>query len=305
MLAIKLVPRLTSSRQPLLKTFHRHFRLSSSLLAKHFKETENEFAHRVLTLAGVSNIVKPEDLTTLLTKPAPTSLDPLLLSKSWHSCPIDELFAGLESVIIFCKSFNVQISDKKFDALIDAFTDRRYELTDDQLAAALKLLMILPPTPSRNTRNYWDLWLAIEQVCLDRCPDWDLDKRLLFTDHFYQLNLGRTSKLTYQVVMRMGRNIRKLPKEQLLQMAFFLNITRSPIDEIIDIERNLLRSMDQMTIDEVSVVCMAFFKTETRIRSPAVLAKLYEKLKVNLSTIDNIPLVNIFKVRFLKFFYNN
>lgn len=298
MLSIKLLPRLINTGQPFLKSCQRHFRLSSTCFAKQFKETENEFAHRVLALAGISNIVKPEDLTPFLTKQLSdqTLLNPLL-AKDWRECSIDELFAGLESVTIFCKNFNIQISDKKFNELVDAFADRRYELSDDQLLASLKLLMVLPETPHRNTRNYWDLWLAIEQVCLERLPDWDLGKRLLFTDHFYQLNLGRTSKLTYQVVMKMGRNIPKLPKDQLLQMLFYLNVTRSPIDEMIDIERNLIKSMDAMTIDEVSVICMGFFKTQTRIRNPVVLEKLYDKLRANLSTVDNIPLVNIFKVR--------
>lgn len=296
MFTIKILPQIICFRQNVF-SFHRHFRITSASFAKIFKEGENEFAHRVLESAGVQNLLKQHELIPFINKKfhPETSID-ALLSKNWDECDISEIMSDLESIITYCKTFDVQISDKKFDKFIDTFADRRFELTDDQLLDALKLLKFLPETPSKHTRNYWDLWLAIEQVCLERYHHWDINKRLLTTDHFYQLNLGRSSKLSYDVAIRMGRKIPQLPKEQLLQLMFLLNVTRSAITEMIDIEVNLARSLHRMTIDEVAVVCMGFFKTETRIRDPIVLKLIYEKLKANLDTIESIPLVNIFKV---------
>uniref|UniRef100_A0A336M7Y5 CSON011754 protein n=2 Tax=Culicoides sonorensis TaxID=179676 RepID=A0A336M7Y5_CULSO len=291
---LKNLYRLKITRTSAWVPYCRYLHKTHIFFDKNFKETENEFAHRILASAGVSNMLKQEDLYSLFTS-SNKSIDSIL-TKNFQECSIDQLMTYMVLVAKYCMDNNIQISDRKFDGIVDCLADRRFELNDEQLIKGLKLLMILPKTPSKHTRNYWDLWLAFEQVCLERCQNWDVDKRLFFTDIFYQLNLGRTTKLTYNVVMRMGRNIPKLSKNHLLQMLFFLNITRQPIEEMINIELNFIKSIDHMTIGEVSVICMGFFKTETRIRNPELLRKLYEKLKANLSSIDNIPLVNIFKV---------
>ncbi|XP_063699937.1 FAST kinase domain-containing protein 5, mitochondrial-like [Culicoides brevitarsis] len=283
---------------PLVTTFQRGFRFQiSCLYARTFNHFQNDYGRNVLMSIPAPNMLKLEELSPFLQKPAPErdSLTQILASKDWKSCSTEELYAGLESVATYCREYDLQISETCFDEIIDAFADRRHEFSDEILLDLLKLLMILPTTPSKNTRNYWDLWLAIEDVCLARVRSWDLGKRLLYVDHFHSLGLGKTSKLTHNVVMRMGRNIPKLPKDLFLQLLFFLNVTRDPIDEMIDIEKNWIHSMDDMTIEEVGVVCTGLFKTKTRIRDIRVLKKLYAKLHRHLDTVDSMTLSNILK----------
>lgn len=272
----------------------RTFKVTSTCFKKIFRETENETAYQVLKDLNINTIIKENDIDRLLVK-FDINVASNFLDKNWHTVSIDDLMQGLFDVVSYCRKTEVQISDTKFDSIVDAITERRYEFTDNQLMDLLKSLMILPETPTKHTRNFWDIWLAIEEVNVDRMSDVNYPKRFLIADHYYRLNLGRTTHYTYRTLVHFGRHARTLPKDQLLHMIFLLNIMRKPLENMVDVEKNWIKLVDDMSIQENALMCMGFFKTQTRIKDPELVAKLYEKLRENLNTIESIPLVNCLK----------
>lgn len=79
---------------------------------------------------------------------------------------------------------------------------------------------------------------------------------------------------------------------------FYLNLSRKATASMFDIEVRFIHYFDELSIDEIGVICIGFFKTETRIHNSKLLEKIYRRTIDSIDDIKGITLVNILKVSF-------
>ncbi|TMW41464.1 hypothetical protein DOY81_013452 [Sarcophaga bullata] len=85
---------------------------------------------------------------------------------------------------------------------------------------------------------------------------------------------------------------------QLVQTMFLCNIMRRTVFDMFDFEANvnLAKCAHEMTLAELGVMSMGFFKTQTPIRNQELLGYLYRRLIDELHTVDDITFVAVLKV---------
>lgn len=285
---------LRTPNRPGLAT--RFIQTTATSNAKLFVDNENRYAHRILQANDLYNVVRrqPQDDGEPLTHQSTTLLD---FPKDWTAVDHPTTLRHFSSIAQFCRDNSLCISDPRFDAFVDHFTSVCFELDDKSLLAALGLLAHLPQTARLNTRNFAELWSVLDDACVERILRWDTDTILLVCDHWYVLNLGKVNKFNWQAVKKLGRKLRKLDTHHLVQAMFYCNLLRSPVVEMIDFEMGLAQRIDGMSLDEVAVMCMGFFKTQTSLKSVDLIGEIYRRLMAEVDTVQDISFVNIMKVR--------
>ncbi|KAH8324087.1 hypothetical protein KR074_002890 [Drosophila pseudoananassae] len=261
------------------------------LPARIFADRENQFAHNILTES-----LKPYQILRPLQEDRQRPrTDGFLQSPSSDASPAD-LFENFLGLVQYCAGQDLQISDARFDGFLRCYCEQLHRLTDDQLLGSLRALCELPVPESTKTRNYMELWNTLDIECCRRIERWNSARLLLVSDAWYRLGLVRIGEYVWLALKKLGRRLRKLPPEQLVQAMFLCNLLRRPVFEMFDFELNLARCVDQMTLAELGVMAMGFFKTQTPIRNPELLSQIYERLGQELDTVEDIPLVALLKV---------
>uniref|UniRef100_W8BT31 FAST kinase domain-containing protein 5 n=1 Tax=Ceratitis capitata TaxID=7213 RepID=W8BT31_CERCA len=271
------------------------FHLESANAAKLFVDRENKHAHDVLV-----NSLKPyqifryeESVENVLQS---SELPELVSTANFTNVNMEELFNAFNELAQYCIHTNTCISDKRFEQFCQYFCEQTHHLNDEQLLATLRLLSKLPEEASVRELNYMQLWNNLDVECCRRIERWSSDQLLLICDAWYTLNLARFAEFVWEALRKLGRKIRRMSPEHLVQAMFYCNVLRRSVFEMFDFEVNLARHIDNMSLQELGVMAMGFFKTQTPIRNPELLDHLFKRLIANIETVEDITLVSILKV---------
>lgn len=266
------------------------------LSAKLFNDTENQYAHQILksidknsVFKGLTDHVEVDDF----------EFDQICREKTWSGKSYDFIVESFQTIANYSKKNQITISDERFDLLIDVIIDNLMKFSDEQVLTIFRNLTIFPETDSINSRNFIEIWSALDDVCVDRIKNWDVEQLLYVADLWYALRLAKTCKYTWQMQKRIDRKLKKLPSHQLVQTMFYVNLCRKPVLDMFHLEFNFNSTIDQMSLGEISVMAMGFFKTETPLRNQILISEIYKRTMNEVSSLHNIGLVNILKVCFL------
>ncbi|XP_023162965.1 FAST kinase domain-containing protein 5, mitochondrial [Drosophila hydei] len=286
---------VVAQRSPRL-LLHRDIRSMPVLYAKVFVEFENQHAHSILSDSlKPYKIVRPSDWLKTTSTDTHNDAPMRVLEPSKNAQPV-ELYVDFQALVQYCAHTSIQISDDRFSDFIAIYCAELHKLSDDQLLGTLLCLQQLPTPVSTKVANYMELWNTLDIECCRRIERWPSSQLLLVSDAWYQLGLARIGEFVWLALRRLGRKIRKMPPEQLVQSMFLCNLLRRPVFEMFDFELNLTQCIHQMTLKELGVMAMGFFKTQTPIRSTELLQQFYTRLEAELDTVENITLVSLLKI---------
>ncbi|KAH8303952.1 hypothetical protein KR044_005600, partial [Drosophila immigrans] len=275
---------------------YRGIRTAPTLPARHFVDSENQYAHSIL--AGSLKpyqIARTLDLFNSKAAVVGAVAPQHVLAPREHRPPAD-LYKDLLALVQFCAQTETQISDERFAGFVRLYCEQLHCLSDEEVIGSLRSLQQLPVPESTKAANYMELWNTLDIECCRRIERWSTAQLLLASDAWYQLGLVRIGEFVWLALRKLGRKLRKMPPEQLVQSMFLCNLLRRPVFEMFDFEQNLAQCVQQMTLPELGVMAMGFFKTQTQIRNPELLQQLFDRLTAQLDTVEDITLVALLKV---------
>lgn len=273
------------------------FHLNHASTAKLFVDRENKHAHDVLVQSLKPYQIFRLDTITQPANAADTPEIPALVSASDLShITFEEFFDTFNALAHYCIMTNTCISDNRFEQFCQFFCEQTHKLNDEQLLSVLRLLSQLPTEATVREPNYMQLWNNLDVECCRRIERWSSDELLLVCDAWYTMHLARASEFVWEALRKLGRKIRRMQPEQLLQAMFYCNVLRRPVFEMFDFEVNVARFVDTMSLQELGVMSMGFFKTQTPIRNPELLDHLFKRLIAEIQIVDDITLVSLLKV---------
>uniref|UniRef100_A0A182KFJ5 RAP domain-containing protein n=1 Tax=Anopheles christyi TaxID=43041 RepID=A0A182KFJ5_9DIPT len=285
-------------RTPCLPRFSR-FHVSASAAVKKYTQSENDYASSVLR-----NVRLKENVTGRETIQEGSSIkldDVLPVAEQWCGSDPEKVLQLLHHIVERVQrdageTESATLEDARLAGFVQTFVRNVPNLTDDQLSRALGTLGTLDEIKSIYEPNYLSLWTALDGECLVRVTDWNVDRLLHFADQWYPLRLVKQGKFVHKAIWKISNRLRKLSPEQLVRTVFYINLTRVPVENMMDIEVNFQQNFDTFTIDNIAVLCMGFFKTETPIRGSELLERIYQKVTSELATVEDIALTAILKL---------
>lgn len=273
---------------------------SGTVGAKKFSDTENDYAHGILQqqqqVSPVAAGIGGHSLSVHRVMTVGKQVDFGEVS-DWKAYSAREVLDWFHRVVDACKQDGLCVSDERFDGFVEAMVGRMEQLTDEEIVEVLHLLArIGPETAAVDTRNFVELWNAADRVCLSRVPKWNTEKLLYMADQWYPLRVAKIGRFVGKAVWKTSSRLRKLPRDQLVRAVFYINLTRTPVENMIDIELNLKNNFFDFEIDDIAILCMGFFKTETPIRSVELIERIYQLTIHHSKDIKDISLAAILKV---------
>ncbi|XP_063635957.1 uncharacterized protein LOC134806578 [Cydia splendana] len=275
-----------------LRNDYKQVHTSKIMGIKMFMEHENLYAYSIMESNGYAAKLKSEVQTV------PVAKDQFnhLIQQDWCKKSLQELFALLPSLGTYCSEHGLCISNKIFDSFIDNLTDNIKHATDEELKGLFHSLVKWPETESIRTRNYIEVWAALDDECLKRHRDWSVDQMLSFLSLFYLLNVTRASDYVTKSLQRITNKVQQLTPQQLVQAMFYISANRKSPHDMHNLEVHLENNFSQFSIDELAIMSMGFFKSKTPIRSMALMERIIDKIIEQSSDVHEVSLAALLKV---------
>uniref|UniRef100_A0A182Q0T6 RAP domain-containing protein n=1 Tax=Anopheles farauti TaxID=69004 RepID=A0A182Q0T6_9DIPT len=188
------------------------------------------------------------------------------------------------------------LQDARHSEFVARFVRLVPQFSDEQLARTLDTLAAIEEVRSIYDPHYLSLWTTLDSECLERVTRWNVEWLLHMADRWYPLRLAKQGRFVNKAIWKISNKLRKLPPAQLVRTVFYINLTRVPVENMMDIEVNFQQNFDAFTIDDVAVLCMGFFKTETPVRSAELLEQIYQRVTEHAHTVEDIALTAILKL---------
>lgn len=151
-----------------------------------------------------------------------------------------------------------------------------------------------------NSKSIVELRESLNNICVLRCADWSTQELLQACDIWYQIPLGRV-KFVQLACESLASQSNHLTPSQLIQTLFYVNWLRQPCQNMQRFEKSLLQHIDKLTVDELAIAAMGFYKSDTKIQSTTLVRKLYERLLAEeLQSVTDISLSCMLKVFFVR-----
>lgn len=272
-------------------------RLASSnyrQLTKHCLHTTSVTTHRKYQhteLALTSKFVPGYKLESEESDQSPIAF---VLEQSYKGKSPDDLAEVFNVLSHHCKNTETCISSDEYDEFIKNLVLKLKSLRDDKILKVLDDLKRFPQTPNTYTKNFHELWKELDKECIERSRNWKYPQMLKVCNLWLKLHLCKIGDYTSKAVSKITRRVDRLPKDAFLEVMFYLTICRIKIP-LTDVETKFLEVIDTLSINEIGIVCLAFFKTESSIRDAMLIDKIYDRTIESIASIEDITLVNILK----------
>lgn len=261
---------------------------------KLYIDTENSYAYSIMNK-------RPESYQ--LAKIFKPSMSPMsheryesILKYDWSRSTQDDLVSSFEALSNYAFHYKIRIDLEIFDGFVDALTDNMKAMSDKQLESVFGNFLKWPETPTVTTRNFVEIWAALDDVLIERLAGWDIDTALLFADYMHKLNLSRKSDYTWKVVNKIIRVAKVLTKERLVQSMYYIAASRKSSKFMYSFEIAFENQFNDLTIDEIGVVSMGFFKSKTPLRNSVFIEKLINRAANDVNRVAEISLCGILKM---------
>lgn len=268
------------------------------------KIRENDFAHNLFLNSRkyASIVMQPNKTYACVTNEEALEI----LNRDWS------LMTGAETVSAVKKlSYNIRHNaDKKVKSIeplkyMRAFdTLNMKKLTDDELMTMMyHLVPFNGKSPVKKFDFYSNLCTRIDRECMLRSLRLSTDKTLYLCDIIYQMTpftpKPYSSQFIWYSIRYLGNKPQKLNPQHLIQIMFFLNIYRKPPINMYELEYRLEQCVDDLSINELAIAALGFFKTRTQIRSTDFLNRIIQRTIAEIDVVNTVSIAAIVKlVRF-------
>lgn len=272
---------------------NRNFHCNSNLFVKMFMEHENNYAYSVMESKGYVNsiILKKVESTTLAKEQVDT-----IITKDWSKANPEETFESFSMLAEYCTENNIQISNRMFDNFIDYLTDYIKLASDKELESVFFSLAKWPEPESIRTRNFIEVWAALDDECLARLQTWTFEQQFYFLSLFFMMNTSRVSDFTRKCLLRFASKAKQLTPGQLVQTFFYICLQRKQPFDMHNLELHLESHFSEFSIDDLAIMSMGFFKSKTPIRNMDLIEKIAEKVMKYPKDIHEMSLAALLKI---------
>ncbi|KAL6438043.1 hypothetical protein ACFW04_004361 [Cataglyphis niger] len=255
------------------------------------KMKENEYARNLFlnSICYSKSVMKP-----ITTHAYVTNEEALrLLEQDWSLMTSEEILSAIKKLSYnICHNNNDRIDPLKYMKAFNAL--RIEEMSDNDLLIMMRHLVPFRIFLKHNLYN--NFCKCVDGECVKRFLQLTPNEMLLLCDVIYQMMHNNISQYIWYAMRKLGNKPNKLTSKQLVQVLFFLNICRKPPINMYELEYYLERWMNELSINELAIATLGFFKTRTRIRNVIFLEQIMRKTIAEIDIIDSVSIGALFKL---------
>lgn len=259
-----------------------------------FVSHEDAFAHSILESKEIyaNNIAK--DLPPYEGEITRDEVDDYL-NKSWKSLPIPNIIEAFKVISHYASKNGESIVDEKYQKLIKYLIANCGQFTDAEILDVLKSIALWPLLQTRQETNFQSFYSALDKECVRRAHKWTVDELLLFSDHWHKVKLFRYTEFGALVIKKIAMKPSRMTPANLVQYMFYVNSSRRHPGDMYNLEYRMESCVDELDLNEIAILSMGFFKSQTPIRNPNLLIKIIQRVIKDIDTIHEISFATFMK----------
>jgi len=279
--------------------------LSISTTASNFLLTivhnENNHAHSVMQSlpAYEQSTVSRDKLTRYLVPVNIRDCPPPLPGTNWAAFNLPAIIGSFVELSKTASENGTDLSSDMFIPLISALIKNMMSCSNDQMKILLAALSRWDKIDSPSSQNFSELWNAIDKECVRRVRSMTLEDAFIFGDLFFQLKLSRVCTYTKAMLNVLGHKLPTMEAHHLVQYGFHLNLSRVNPGNVshLSYEKAIAKVIDDISLEELGVIAMGLFKTQTFIQGDLLCDAIFKRLlSSDLSGLSDISVAAIFKI---------
>ncbi|KAK0081730.1 hypothetical protein PV325_011659 [Microctonus aethiopoides] len=256
--------------------------------------TENAFSYSILCNSDKYNKTIVPRITPV--ENIPHNVIEEILAKNYDDFSSTELLEDFKTLSLYARLNSIEPSNVH-SKLVNLLSNYVPTFSDDQLTDLLKYMELWHLIGLHSRKGVFKkLFSTIDETLLIRLNDLTVDQMLMNCDLIYHLKNFRNSKFLYKVMMKLGTKPKKLSAENYVHYMYLFTVTREPAINMYELEYSLESIVDKYSGDELGIIALAFFKTKTPIRNPALLDKMINKCICDMNHMGEIAISAIMKI---------
>ncbi|XP_012063545.1 PREDICTED: FAST kinase domain-containing protein 5, partial [Atta cephalotes] len=220
-----------------------------------------------------------------------------ILEQDWNLMTNAETVSAIKKL-----SYNFSYNnEEKIDSFqyMKAFSKLKMEqLTNDELMTIMRHLVLFN-NHMKYCNFYCNLCTLIDRECTKRFLKLPIEQTLYLCDIIYQMTCKIShdfSQYMWYSIRNIGNKPQKLSPQQLVQILFFLNIHRKPSINMYELEYHLEQCKDELSINELGIAALGFFKTSTKIKNTDFLNYILQRSAAEINEIHSVSIASIIKL---------
>ncbi|XP_059480537.1 FAST kinase domain-containing protein 5, mitochondrial [Neocloeon triangulifer] len=219
----------------------------------------------------------------------------LLARDEWNTQDVLDQFVRV-SYFVLHSNMDVNLSEPCFNSMVTKLIEALPLYSFDGLCKILFCLNIWPRTPTVKSENFHRLWMELDKACQSKFSEFDHSQLLILLDHWYHVDLLRLCHFGEMANRKLLKRVTHRSHAQIIQSLFYVNARRYfPIKEVVGLQVYLEKKISALSIEEVGICAMAFFKSQKRIVSFNLMEMMIRKLITNAESAHNITITCIAK----------
>lgn len=261
-----------------------------------YEANESGFAHNIMSEFSDKYVIAKKHVAPLKA----ISRNDLLKSNQdifqWDSKTSTEIVEYLKSLCSYAANDSVDLRSNFLYSFLNKLEKIVKDLSENELEIVLTSLNNLPIAHDKEHRNIINnLYCELDNAMISKMKDWNSNKLLLFSDYMYNATVPiKHLKYTSLALDKLACN--KLTSQQLVQTLFYVSTRRGQPNNMLSLEKSFKNCLYTLTIDEIGICCMGFFKSKTRLTDDIIVEKLIDKIIAEAETVSDITLSAILKL---------
>jgi len=255
---------------------------------------ENTYAHNLFlnSMKYANTVMRPSTTHAHVTNKEALEI----LKQNWNSMTGAEMVSNIKKL-----SYNICHNEKLEPLTYSKVfnTLNMQKLTDDELMTIMRHLVPFSNHLEMHT-FYKNLCVQIDRECIMRFSRQPTEKMLYLCDIIYQMTPKiynqYYSQYIWYSIRNLGKKPHKLSPQQLIQILFFLNIYRKPPINMYELEYRLEQCIDELSINEIAIAALGFFKTSTKIRNEDFLNRIIQRTIAEIDMVHTVSIAGIVKL---------
>ncbi|XP_007432824.1 FAST kinase domain-containing protein 5, mitochondrial [Python bivittatus] len=180
-------------------------------------------------------------------------------------------------------------SSAKFAVLCQNVVNSIHLFENSELIVLLKAFVSLAIPPIHQMLK------VVETECCRRVGHLSLDQQLLVADLWRCLNCKVPQYLDV-MLNYINMNWNDLSLTQLVQLVYIVGEGRKAHEDLMKkLEASVAKHLDSLNLEEVGIICLGFFKTQSPISEP-IMRKIGDKICDCLGDMSSFAIVNVLKM---------
>jgi len=256
---------------------------------------ENAYARNLFLNSWKYEKIVMQPITTYANVTNKEALE--ILEQDWNLMTNAETVSAVKKL-----SYNFSYNnEEKIESLqyMKAFSRLKMkQLTNDELMTIMRHLVLFN-NHMKHCNFYPNLCTLIDRECMKRFLKLPIEQTLYLCDIIYQMTCKINhyfSQYMWYSIRNIGNKPQKLSPQQLVQILFFLNIHRKPSINMYELEYHLEQCKDELSINELGIAALGFFKTSTKIKSTDFLNYILQRSAAEINKIHSVSIASIIKL---------